>query len=516
MNRYIIILLLLILVTHIFWFLPIWYLTYWDAWILWKAYLHWVFSSPIDFWLYEKGFIRPDLLYFPILYLFSIFSELGIDYMYFSRFLLYIPSVILFPLWIFLILRKFNSEFSSFLWALFALFNTYFLQLQTWHIFISLSWWLSTLWLYYSLLEKNYYKSSLFYILSLMIDIRITYIFLLIHIFYLFALSTKNIKKDLLSILTIFIPIVIWTWFVLFATSWTNAISSIVDRWIFWDWLFDFAHAFTISHPMWTLWEPILTFTKQWLAPYSFFVLFIFIAWSLLIKNKKYYYFVWLFLIWVFLTKQNSYPFVWSYSWLSKNIPLFSTYRESSKFFWISLMWFIPIIAIFFDKIWELPKKILYLFSTIFIISLLYTASPLFNFKVWTVFIPRYSYLEADNFNKKIVEDSTKWNFLQFPDNSRWLDYNQNHLIWDNNIIHNYFKCLYTNEKCKKIMYSELSKNNIKYIIIPKDYEIWWDLMFKFYQNLYWNRENIIKRLDRVFPKKDNSSNKDFVIYKIY
>src|SRR5690606_17646000 len=114
----------------------------------------------------------------------------------------------------------------------------------------------------------------------------------------------------------------------------TNSLvnNSIMNRDLFGNSFFNIVYSLTMFHPFWTGFKPAVFQVQP--VPVAQFILPFFVSLFFILKaRRKNYYFVFVFLLGVFLSKQTADPFGELYEMMFNFLPGFKLFREASKFY---------------------------------------------------------------------------------------------------------------------------------------------------------------------------------------
>lgn len=364
--------------------------------------------------------------------IYSLFASLGLSFAYLERLLIIIPFLVIGSISIWKLLSKYIfSDYAKFAATIFYLSNTYILLvIDGGQLSISLSYAffpLCFLMLENSIEGKLRQRVLLGLVVTLMGSFDIRFIFVLSilaflrFIFeFLFLNKNKWISWTLkwLSIASVSGLIVIglnFFWIYILYKSPPSSISYAYFTQTSFDSLISLGHAILFLSPHWfknifgqvtnIRWEfigiPILVFCTAILRPRSKIVGF----WLVVA------------LVSIFLTKGPSGPFPQIYPWIYHNIPGFSLFRDSSKFFFLISLAYTILLGIAVDEFFKRFKNFrMKLGLMIIVISyLIVIIKPVWLGEMTGTFSPPAMQKEFMQLDKLISVDKKKSNVLWIP-----------------------------------------------------------------------------------------------------
>lgn len=354
-NIYILILLLLSLISHLYIFTDLKILNWGD----WVFYFNSQSKMVANFILYLSSFNLGSTSAFTNNWIFYLFfyliNHIGISWDTFTRLFFLIPIVFLTPLFSFLLFKKiFKSDLIAFFSACIYSFNTFFLKLQLDWITYAFIWWiLPALFLnILNYLETNKNKfliyNALLVFLGFVYELRVMIIVLVFLFFFqIVYLIFDNrvlkikIKSSFYILISFFLGILghaFWLIPLKFGNIFGEVMSSASSSPFvsFYGILDAFTlHMYSWSHNL--VLEPFIKQPIEW--RYFLIPIIAMFGLSFCINNQKKIrkYLLIFFLIslpvCLFLGKQELEPWPGVYGWLFHNLPLFNLFRESGKFF---------------------------------------------------------------------------------------------------------------------------------------------------------------------------------------
>ena len=241
-------------------------------------------------------------------------------------------------------------------------------------------------------------------------------------------------------------------------------------------------------------------------------------------------------LIGIFLSKQVAAPFGGVYKWLFENFPGFNSFREASKFYFLTALGYSVLIGVFTAWLWEnwngkkwhIYGKYLLIFLISFIF--LWNTKPIITGEVGSMFVPRHipnDYLILKDF---ILKQDGFFRTFWTPTAPRWGVYtNQKPKIINIVVIRNEWKDyvplnsgynnLSINKQITEIFKIKRAFDNssIKYVVVPID-----DISNDSDPFFYYGREKnpdirnwYISELNKVgWLKKIDIGTKELVVYE--
>jgi hypothetical protein len=321
----------------------------------WGDWIHVPNASLItmyDFKLWLGYYNFGDVMFFPnnlpFYWLASyLYTQYGINWDLFTRIVFLFPIIFFTPVSFYIFIKKIiDSPFICFITTSVYSFNTFFLKLQLDWLTYAYIWWILPLVVYcylsYDDTEDPTYLiyNSILVGISFIFEIRIAIILLVFISLFIFLKNLTNIKsikykKIVLYFGSIAVAICLnLFWILPFSSSISSDVMSLASESVFTP-FFSLAEVITLKSYQWTGNLIYEAFNIQKVETRFYLLPLIILLGVLLINVKKNKIFLTLFslyLIFVFLAKQNNPPFGFIYVWLFKYIPLFNMYRESSKF----------------------------------------------------------------------------------------------------------------------------------------------------------------------------------------
>lgn len=424
----------------------------------------------------------------------GISAYFGLNYNISFRLIYLYPFTFLAPFIIYFFFKKFlKTEVAVLIASIVYLFNTYTLILQTAGVLMllgNLFLILNLLFYYKFFYEKKNASNFLMIILSGFIlstyEFRIFYIncavtsLFLLHYFFFTKKDYKIFIYHIVFIVSVFILNFHWIFPLINLGKLTD--NELFSRNVFGSSYFDISASFTLFHRFWTSEKPSFFINQN--IPFYFWIIPILCVLGAYYsrKNKFIVFFLGIYLIGVFLTKQEGIPFKDIYEWLYKNFPGFNAFREASKFYVLVAIGTSALIGYFIDEFKTKNKYTSYVIYALISILFISNARNLITGKIDTLFIPRSYPQKYREFNNFIIEQNKEFRVLLVPANSKWGFYsNQNPILSNAELDRKYpeIKNLpefneYTKPKNSNINFLRQSFSNniidrlsIKYLVVP-------------------------------------------------
>lgn len=509
---YLVLLFLVMVITRLEWFNPF-SLLYSGDWQYrhhdfvvdnWKSWLTWTSFDNV-------GGYNVQLYNYPIRgIIWSAVTRMGFSYDLAVKISILWPLSIVSFFGTFLLGKRiFKNNLFAFTSTLFYNSTTYFLIMQTRHLFIAIIYAFLPFYIYLfdRCLKQNrvldWLIFSVFFSIGIFYELRMMFITVFVLALYFFikfeykkwsegkAYYMAFLKNLVISFFTVLFINLFWILPLLLIAD--NNLEDTAGRPLFGNHLFTMKQALTIFRWSWTGGFEDRSFVIQPISPYLFippliaFLGILITAFRLKaedFKNKKFFIFGTIItLIGIFLTKQSDRPLVWFYSWAYQNIPGFEVFREASKFYTITATGYFFLIGLTLVSINGAFKNKILLYFTVF--SVLLTSflnfSPFITQEIDSLFVSREvpndyyvlaDYIKSQEGDFKIgwiphsmVYGYYSWNnprhtFLYFPKNG-----------WDH-LDHSDISHLETKDSILDIISKPYSRNffdnlNIKYIVLP-------------------------------------------------
>lgn len=524
-------------ISHIYWFNPFSILTFsdWYFWPneatseLWNSWGAW-----LNYW--NLGNLNAQISFMPFKLIWAILTNMGFSYDQAVKITFLIPISFMSFIPQYLLLLKFTEKNRtvSFIVSLVYGSTSYFLLKQSAHIPIAFVYSMTPI-IFLSIInatKKNTLISwlgvYLLYTVSIIYEIRITFIMTFMISIYFLIFHAHEIKKFKNNFIIGFFIVMFLNAFWIFPSMSSAVLSSIdkiTSRGLFGSNLFDLKQALTIHESSWTGAYPDMNFEVQDIQWY-FWILPIVIVFLLLIMERKenrktFYFFSIVSILGIFLTKQSGSPYREVYSFLYDNFPGFSLYREASKFYILTSFGYTGILAIGLNTIISIKTK--FHKSLYYIIILLITSISFLNLKplitqdMGTLFISRTFPKDYLAINDLIKNDGTYYRTLWVPTYSRWGYYtNLNPKVSAIEGLSIFYKTLDTSDISIYNLNNEMANelldmSSIKYVIVPIEDKANDDNFFVYYEP----RSFYISQLNKLpFLKKIDIGAEELIIYE--
>ena len=392
------------------------------------------------------------------------------------------------------------------------------------------------------------YKISYALILSVIFSICIFYeiriaILVGVEMVLLFIFELPKINRTVMPKLFIIFTSVLglnffWIFSLINSSSSIANISDVMTRGLFGSRLFDIVSSLTIHVWYWKNGVLTQSFDKNPIDPYTWIIIiFVFIAYLFTSRNKQtknlWLFYFSLVLFGVFLSKQDNPPYSSIYSTLYHNIPLFSLYREASKFHTISSLGFAGLLAMTINAISLMNvknhkiKRYCYVFATsiTFFLILLNNRGFITN-SIGGMYLERKIPNDYEVLQVYFKKQPEYFRTLYTPIYSRWSIWTSNHPILSYLDLE---KFIQSNSRSPELKIPSFDKNkpiwllnqnfssslidymNIKYVVIPIEDITNNDNFFADYEP----RALYISQLDQLsFLKKIDIGTEELVVYE--
>ncbi len=363
----------------------------------------WFYRGAIGF----GGYSVFTLWSWPMDFIAGILSNFWLNFEILERIMFVVPTLVFGVYGIWNLLDEFKlSNASKFVATLFYLTNTYLLLLiDGGQLGIALAYsWFPVCYVLFTRSINGKLKSKVVAALGVWIlgifDIRFLYILGILLVFrflyeFIFREGRKNWKEWILEwtksgviVLVIFIALnLYWILPLLNYPLSGTRISDLTKNSNL-----DFAqlkNSVSLLQPHWyqNIFGKISFFRKEFLL----IPVIVFSA-IFLNRNKKEVWF-WVIVagVSVFLAKGSNPPFVEIYPWLFDNIPGFSLFRDSTKFFFLVALSYSVLIAFCIDEVVKKLPRLKFVFPVVIVLYLLFLISPIYTAKMTGTFsTPRY------------------------------------------------------------------------------------------------------------------------------
>ena len=428
------ILLLLSICTHWVWFLPSSILSSGD-WFYWHQSLVNNLFTSWSTWLTHQNLGVPNIqiYFFVFTSLWASLGLMGIDFDIAFKLTILLPIAIGGFFAPYLYVRSItNSQWVAFFVAIFWASTTYFLMKQTSHMLIAFVYAFTPLLIFIfdkaiqsRKINKWWMYFVLLYVLLCGFEIRIVFIVSILLFGYFIVRKAHPVFSYAKIFFLIFCLLLSLNLFWLLPTiigGLSGAVSDMAKRGLFGNHLFSMQSALTIMDFGWTGGHPETDFVLHSTPWHLYITPFLSILALLLIKDKSsrrlLLYFTALYMIGVLLTKQSAYPFAQLYKYVYENVPGFSLYRESSKFFLVSSLGSMGLIMLLLNYLKKNCKSLFIIACSSLTVMAILNFKPLVNRDIGTMFVNRE--LHKDYLFPMRIEKAETQRILWVPRNSRW------------------------------------------------------------------------------------------------
>ncbi len=423
-DWYVVFLIFLAILTHIAWFNPKSLLFFLD----WK-YLpdstvgEFFLNLSRTIWIHSYGLGSANIqnYMFPFFYIWGVIGSysLGMNLIFLW------PIAILSVLSPYYLLKYLKFEKSvCFLGSLMFAFNTYLIMRTNAHLTIAMVNVLTPLIILFFFKIKddfNLKNSSIFmflFTLGIIYELRImlivSFILFIVGLFIFCGNLNRGLIKRGIMLILLFLLLNSF-WILPTAFSDKTQITSVIDRNLWGQNLFDLLHALALSEYHWSSGEYIQEFIKTpikiylWLVPIISFLGLLFIKNEKDLKRKRILIaFSLVLLIGLLLSKFVSPPFHNLYSFLFNNLLGFSIFREPSKFYLIVSIAYLILFSYSLQHMSKFLKKS-YINTTLFLIIfllLLINSIPLFTKNIGGLYVSQNEPSEYKLLSEKMINDS--------------------------------------------------------------------------------------------------------------
>lgn len=204
---------------------------------------------------------------------------------------------------------------------------------------------------------KLYIISALLFTASGWVDLRILYLsfgFIALYLIYASIFEKIKIKDIALGLITFGTIIILLNAFWVLPAVASGGVSSnsVLSRGLFGNNFWNIYSSITFTHPFWGM-QYTTWFMKQDVALYLWLLPILYIVSLIAYRklNKKLVFFGLIGIIGILLSKQVDEPFTGLYSWLFNNVPGFNAFRESTKFYFYSILGLIALMSVYTVKL---------------------------------------------------------------------------------------------------------------------------------------------------------------------
>ncbi|HCH59282.1 MAG TPA: hypothetical protein DEV73_01555 [Candidatus Zambryskibacteria bacterium] len=396
-------------VSHWQWFFKNSYFGWGDARLLTRFKESWIsYANFPNIWsMYGTGLGEIDLIFsqYPIYMVFGALTQLGFDARLVSKLIFLVPVALIPALGSYLLIRDITrSHLSSIIGSIIYSFNVNALLTQTGSLSISAAYALAPVCflMFIKALEKKSIRlglvTGLIFFLQSIYEFRIFYVTAFVLFFYLifyFVVKKENYSKNLIRTLyhtaLPFIFLAFATSYWLFPYLMTGSIQTnpAFSRPLFGDKYASFKQSIAFFSPWWTAGHGYANGVVQPIPVYFWTIpTLALLGFILNTKSQEAYFFLFISVLGILLTKQSDSPFPNLYLWLFQHFPGFNAFRESSKFFLILSIGYSALIA-FLVSFFRSYKIISLLIAAGIGALFLWNIKPLITGQIGGLFIPK-------------------------------------------------------------------------------------------------------------------------------
>lgn len=408
------------------------------------------FFGPPDI-INNSGFTGIDIMglsFYPFNFLTALLSHYGFSYSQALRAIFLYPIVFIGPIsFYFLILKVFKSRLAAVLGALLYQFNPYFmilsngvLTLRTAYSFAPLA-----ILVYLQGLEKKSYKYYLLdgvilYIASFY-EVRGVYLIMPILIglslYHIFLVQPRASLKSVVASLALstipFFVVLLQSFYWIFgllANHNPEVGQVLFHRALFGEGIMSAIASINEFHPFWAG-DHSTNFVIMQVLPYFWFLpLAALLGFWLNRRHKLVVFFALLSFFGVLMSKQSAEPFGSLYKWLFFNVPGFSAFRESSKFYFYIAVGYSFLIASLISRLSQLkrfPKWVLGGIALMLFYIVAQNAKGEFTGAISGLSVPRQVPAEYLALKSYLSSQPEFFRALWLPYYSRWVPNYQQH-----------------------------------------------------------------------------------------
>jgi hypothetical protein len=409
----------------------------------------------------------------------------GYSFDFFTRMFFLVPIVLFTPVFSLLVFKKITGNlFAAFFASLIYCYSTFFLKLQLDWITYASMWWVLALLVYLSLTFVQTKKSSLLPVISVVIALGIVYelrimlvICAFLGIYLLNMLLTKQMKAMVLLLASFLLGVLLhsfWLIPLMFGNMYADIISYASSTPF--PSFFNIVDVLLLRSYQWNGGLVYVPFVKQKVDT-LYFIIPLFAIMGLYARSS-YRFFDKAFtrtilislILFVFLSKQANIPGTEIYDFLFKNAPLFSLFRESSKFiiivaFCLSIFFGVG-VGFAYSKFINRKKTFGYVLALVLGLAILSSTNNYIDSSVGEmtkgVYIPK-EYLDL---TKLLNREESFYRVFWYPFKPRFAYYSEKRpYVLQSSIRHNLVQNdLFANpERLSRF----LDYSSVKYIIVP-------------------------------------------------
>lgn len=390
----------------------------------------------------DYGGVNSTPFTLPILYFMGFMAKTGLGFEFSERVFFLFPIIILSPISIYLISKEFNIKNNGIIVAiLYFCFNTFYLISSNGALTLAVAQLLCVIALYFYIRSLRTLKyvdilcTTLIAFVCGLYDFRYVYILLWLQFIYLFFnVIYKRTKKIVieytkLNSIYLLLTILLNIFWVLPTLKSSNIVNNeAISNKLFGNEFLNLLYSIANYHPFWSGEEITPFYVNSIPLLYWSIPLLIFISITLIHKNFKNNYLIFVTLIGVTLVKQSGQPFEYIYQWLFEYLPGFNTFREASKFFLLTNLGYSLILGLIFTLQNNKFTKYLKHFTFIIVIILTLTnVQPILTQRLYGLEKVKSIPSEYQSFATKMRNDDQFGRVLWIPKASVWGYHDTNH-----------------------------------------------------------------------------------------
>ncbi len=426
-------------ISHWIWFAPNSTLTFRD-WLIWPESATRELANSWGSWLsfFDLGTPNIQIYFLPFQATWGLLTNHGFTFDQAAKVTFLIPIVLLgFLSPYFLVLNQFKDKTTAFTCAIFYGTTTYFLLRQSAHIPIAFVVSLAPL-LFLAYLKAIRGGSVLgAVLLGLLVSLGIAYelrVMLIIAFMIIthYVIVERKSKSQLKSFGAFFITAALLNayWILpLILGGGGSDISGVANRGLFGNGLFNLIHATALHESSWSGGYPNQEFKVIQVQWYLWLIPFIALLSLPNLKKitRQHIFFVGLLFVGLALTKQSASPFGSLYQLLYSKLPGFNLYREASKFYLVTAISYLFLLAYSLDWL-STKSRIGYLLTSGAILAVgLINLYPLMTGSYGTLFTGRHIPSDYSAINQAINKQPEFFRTLWVPTSSRWGTFSTRH-----------------------------------------------------------------------------------------
>ena len=350
-------------------------------------------------------------------------------------------------------------------------------------------------------------------------EARMMYVFCFLLFSYLllnYNLIKNRLKSIFLIIILFFLLNLFWILPILLG-NYSNQIGDVVGRDLNGSGFYSIVQSLALFNHAWTE-EAFTVFNQQpilwyfWLAPFVVYLSFVFRFKSA--DKKLFIYFSILYLVGLFLTKQDSAPFSEAFQLLRDYVPGFEVFRSCPKFYFLLIFGCTGILSLFllnlYSSRYKFYKGLGIVLSVIIVVNAFFNLKPLLSHDIPGMFSEKFIVSDYIKLNKLLTEQEVFFRTLWVPFDSRWgVALNNKPKINNSNVFSSSWESVVDLSGDPSIDAFSLDYFNyildissVKYLIIPFQDDINNDNVFKAFgktHDWYVSRFDSIHYLEKIY-----------------